>query len=186
MDSLTLSYEPDPEDCVGQLFARVRTALFPGYGFIWAQPGDLEKFAAKLEAHPLTPDDPPTLRWGYNECQGDFASRSSQRTGAGGCRAFDPLRTFPIALKQMTAEPMIVEAATSADRTKRWELVRREDEFFVYSEDTYSSEDLREFGSGIEEYWSPTHLSGLFDTAEAAKAYALGTLPWLKAINPAP
>ena len=95
--------------------------------------------------------------------------------------AFDPLRSLDVLgiIAPMSAESVIVEAATSADGTRRWALKRREDGFFVYYEDTFFSEDLTEFGAGIQEYWSPTHFSGLFVTAEEAKADALGTLPWL-------
>lgn len=82
----------------------------------------------------------------------------------------------------MTVEPMIVETATSKDDRKAWALERREDGLFVYSEMTLFSVEL---GSGeLEEYWSPSHFSGLFDTAEAAKADALGTLPWLRETGP--
>ncbi|MEA1013707.1 hypothetical protein [Sphingosinicella sp. LY1275] len=80
---------------------------------------------------------------------------------------------------------VIIEADVSVDGTKRWELVHRGDGFFVYSEDSFRSEDLREFGAGIEEYWSPTHFSGLFETAEEAKADALRQLPWLKQVKTA-
>lgn len=75
---------------------------------------------------------------------------------------------------------VILDADTSADGTKRWELVRRRDGFFVYSEDSLASDDLREFGGDIIEYWSPTLFSGLFETAEEARADALGNLPWLR------
>jgi hypothetical protein len=74
----------------------------------------------------------------------------------------------------------VIEARTSADGTRRWELVRRSDGFFVYSEDSLASDDLREFGGDIIEYWSPTFDSGLFERAEEARADALGNLPWLK------
>jgi hypothetical protein len=80
---------------------------------------------------------------------------------------------------------VVIEAGVSIDGTKRWELIRRCDGFFVYSEDQFFSEDLREFGAGIEEYWSPTHFSGLFETAEEVRADALGQLPWLKQVKPA-
>lgn len=79
---------------------------------------------------------------------------------------------------------VVIEASVSGDGTKRWELMCRGDGFFVYSEDSFFSEDLREFGADIEEYWSPTHFSGLFETAEEAKADALGQLPWLKQVKP--
>ncbi len=96
--------------------------------------------------------------------------------------AFDPLRTLAARgiVAPMTTERETIEAATSADGTKRWVLERRADGFFVYSEDTFFSEDLGEFGGGIEQYWSPTHFSGLFNTAEEAKVDAVGQLPWLK------
>jgi hypothetical protein len=80
---------------------------------------------------------------------------------------------------------VVDEAGVSVDGTKRWELIRRGDGFFIYSEDQFFSEDLREFGAGIEEYRSPTHFSGLFETAEEARTDALGQLPWLKQVRPA-
>ena len=81
----------------------------------------------------------------------------------------------------MSGQDAIVEALTSVDGQKRWELVRRADGFFVHSEESLFREDLSEFDAGwIEEYWTPTHSSGLFDTAEGAKADAVAQLPWLK------
>jgi hypothetical protein len=35
------------------------------------------------------------------------------------------------------------------------------------------------------EYWTPSHFSGLFETAAEAKADALGQLPWLKQLRSA-
>jgi hypothetical protein len=80
-------------------------------------------------------------------------------------------------------EHVILESGASADGLKRWELVRRDDGFFLYSEDRFVSEDLREFGGRIERYWTPTHCSGLFDTAEATRADAVGQLPWLRDVE---
>ncbi|MEO8454782.1 MAG: hypothetical protein ABI454_06455 [Sphingomicrobium sp.] len=85
----------------------------------------------------------------------------------------------------MSSETKTVEAATSADGLRRWELVHRSDGFFLYSEDSFISEDLTEFGGGIMEYWTPTHFSGLFQTAEEARADAVGQLPWLKQLQSA-
>jgi hypothetical protein len=70
MDSLTFNYEPDSVDTVGQLFVRVRTSSFSGYGFVWAEPDYLEDFAAQLEAYPIRAEDAPALSWGLDECQG--------------------------------------------------------------------------------------------------------------------
>ena len=85
----------------------------------------------------------------------------------------------------MSTKMTIVEAATSVDGMRRWRLVHRTDGFFVYSEDSFIAEDLTEFGAGIQEYWTPTHFSGLFDTAEEAKADALEQLLWLKQLDSA-
>ena len=85
----------------------------------------------------------------------------------------------------MSAKARSIEAAASADGKRRWRLIHREDGFFVYSEDSFIFEDLTAFGAGIQEYWTPTHFSGLFDTAEEAKADALGQLPWLKQLDSA-
>jgi hypothetical protein len=73
-----------------------------------------------------------------------------------------------------------IQDFTSADGKKRCAIVQRSDGFFLYSEETFVTDDEREFGGGIYEYWTPTHFSGLFDTAAAAKADALGQLPWLR------
>ncbi len=81
----------------------------------------------------------------------------------------------------MDPEPEVLETATSLDGTRRWHLLHRNDDFVVYDEDSFFSEDLSEFGGGLMEYWTPTHTSGLFDTAEAARNDALGQLTWLKA-----
>ena len=83
------------------------------------------------------------------------------------------------------SEPRTIEEATSADRLRRWKLLHRDDGFFAYCEDSFISEDLTQFGAGIMEYWTPSHFSGLFVTAEEAKADALGQLPWLKRLDSA-
>ena len=83
----------------------------------------------------------------------------------------------------MWSEPKTVEAATSADRTPCWALKHRGDGFFVYSEDSFTTEDLTELGAGIMEYCTPSHFSGLLETKEDAKAGALGQLRWLKQMH---
>jgi hypothetical protein len=77
-----------------------------------------------------------------------------------------------------------IEALTSADGKKRCDIVQRPDGFFVYIEETFFTEDEREFGGGIYDYWSPTYFSGLFDSAESAKADAVGQFPWLREATP--
>ena len=78
-----------------------------------------------------------------------------------------------------------IEFLTSADGKKRCEVVQRPDGFFVYVEETFFTEDEREFGGSIYDYWSPTHFSGLFNSLEDAKADAVGQFPWLRdAISP--
>ncbi|HEX8443878.1 MAG TPA: hypothetical protein VF631_09555 [Allosphingosinicella sp.] len=84
----------------------------------------------------------------------------------------------------MDSEPDILETAASLDGTKRWHLLRRDDGFFVYDEDSFFSEDLSDFGGGLMEYWTPTHFSGIFDTPEAARRDALGQIAWLREVLP--
>ncbi len=84
MDSLTLNYGPDADDCVGRLFVRVRTASFSGHGFEWAQPEDVEEFAAKLRAYPVDVDDPPRFEWGLDDRKGDNLILRTQITPADG------------------------------------------------------------------------------------------------------
>ena len=71
MNSLSLRFEPDPHDCVGRLFVHVGTGSFSGSRFFWAQAQDLEEFATQLGSYPLSPDDLPTIRWGYNAAEGE-------------------------------------------------------------------------------------------------------------------
>lgn len=71
MNSLSLRFEPDPHDCVGRLFVHVGTGSFSGSGVFWAQAQDLEEFATQLGRYPLSQDDLPTIRWGYNACEAE-------------------------------------------------------------------------------------------------------------------
>lgn len=82
----------------------------------------------------------------------------------------------------MDAEPVTIQTAVSTDGKKRWHLLQRSDGFVTHDEDTLFTEDLSEFDAGIMQYWSPTRLSGLFDTAVEARTDALGTLIWLKEV----
>ena len=80
----------------------------------------------------------------------------------------------------MALDGIQIEGFTSADGKKRCAIVQRSDGFFLYSEETFITEDECPFGGGIYEYGTPTHFSGLFDTAAAAMADAMGQLPWLR------
>lgn len=76
----------------------------------------------------------------------------------------------------MTDDNKILETASSIDGACRWVLHQRADGWFDYAE--YSYVDLRPDGQ-VEGYWTRSHTSGLFDTAQAARADALDTIPWL-------
>lgn len=71
MNSLSLRFEPDPEDTVGRLFLHVGAGSFKGAGFHWAQPSDLDAFATALSAFPIPAQQPAVLQLGYNDCEGD-------------------------------------------------------------------------------------------------------------------
>lgn len=76
----------------------------------------------------------------------------------------------------MSGDSEIVETASSIGATSRWALHHRTDGRFDYAE--YRYVDLRPDGQ-VEGYWERSYTSGLFDTAQAARADALETIPWL-------
>lgn len=86
----------------------------------------------------------------------------------------------------MSDNPEVVEAAESEDGSKRWQLLRRPNGLYAYEEKTLEKEvywvddDGGEREVAAAAYWAPTHVSGLFDTSDAARADAFGTLPWLR------
>ncbi|MET3710076.1 hypothetical protein ABIC65_000756 [Sphingomonas trueperi] len=86
----------------------------------------------------------------------------------------------------MSDDQQAVEATDSYDGLKQWRLLRRPHGLYFYEEKTLEKEVylIEEDGSAgavvVEAYWSPTHVSGLFDTRDAARTDALATLPWLR------
>ena len=76
----------------------------------------------------------------------------------------------------MASDGTIVETASSGDAACRWVLRHRTDARFEYDEFRYV--DLRPDGQ-VEGYWERGHTSGLFDTAESARADALKKISWL-------
>jgi hypothetical protein len=80
----------------------------------------------------------------------------------------------------MNEGSVAIEVYASLDGQKRCEIRQRRDGLFVYVEETFFTEDEREFGGGIYDHWSPTHFSGLLGSLEDARADAIGQLPWLK------
>jgi hypothetical protein len=83
-----------------------------------------------------------------------------------------------------------IESATSCDGRKRWQLLRRRDGFYLYEEETFEEEiywideDGGERDVAATSYWSPSYVSGLFDSNDRARADALGSLPWLRGASP--
>ena len=86
----------------------------------------------------------------------------------------------------MSDDLQAVEATDSDGGLKQWRLLRRPHGLYFYEEKTLEEEVylIEEDGSEgavvAEAYWSPTHVSGLFDTRDAARIDALATLPWLR------
>jgi hypothetical protein len=76
----------------------------------------------------------------------------------------------------MTSKDQTLETASSADAASRWVLRHRADGHFDYEE--YRYVDLRPDGQ-VEGYWERSYKSGLFETAQAARADALETISWL-------
>jgi hypothetical protein len=76
----------------------------------------------------------------------------------------------------MASDNEVLETALSVDAACRWVLHQRADGRFDYAE--YSYVDLRPEGQ-IKGYRQRSYTSGLFDTAQAARADALDTISWL-------
>lgn len=81
-----------------------------------------------------------------------------------------------------------IQSVRSADGSKRWHLLRRHDGLYLYEEETlkeeiyWVDEDGGERDVAAMSYWTPTHISGLFETIDQARADASGSLPWLRNI----
>ncbi len=68
-----------------------------------------------------------------------------------------------------------IKHVLSADGKKRM-LIMEAGNLFRFDEDTYVTE-------GGYTFWSPTHCSGVYDSAEAAERDARLELPWLRDKN---
>lgn len=71
MNSLTLKFDPAPDDDVGRLYVAVETGDFSGRSFCWATPRMVAEFARSLDIYPIKTEATPSLREGNNECVGD-------------------------------------------------------------------------------------------------------------------
>jgi hypothetical protein len=90
----------------------------------------------------------------------------------------------------MSDDPTVVESAECGEGIKHWRLLRRPCGFYLYEEMTFEHEVylLDEEGNEgaviADGYWTPTHVSGLFDSSDAARQDAVATLLWLRAALP--
>jgi hypothetical protein len=66
-----------------------------------------------------------------------------------------------------------IKRVLSADGKQRMLIMAASGNLFRFDEDTYVTEDGYTF-------WTPTHISGLYDSAEAAERDARLELPWLR------
>ncbi len=71
MNRLILRYRSDPLDEIALLHATLETDDFRGAGTAWASSAEFEALAHALARYPFQPDDPPTMRLGYNKLAGD-------------------------------------------------------------------------------------------------------------------
>ena len=70
-----------------------------------------------------------------------------------------------------------IKRVLSEDGQQRMLVMAAPGSLFRFDEDTHVSKDGYTF-------WSPTHMSGLYDSAEAAERAARMELPWLRDKNP--
>lgn len=86
----------------------------------------------------------------------------------------------------MSDNQIVIETAKGGDGSKQWTLLRRPHGFYLFEEMTLQDaiylldDDGNEGAVVAEAYWMPTHVSGLFESKEAAREDALTTLPWLR------
>ena len=68
----------------------------------------------------------------------------------------------------------------SDDGKRRVEVFDHQDGFFSFEESHETTDIVPEYGS--DTYWMTSHISGLYESAEAAERDARTTVPWLRAI----
>jgi hypothetical protein len=68
-----------------------------------------------------------------------------------------------------------IKLVLSADSTKRVRIMATPRNLFCFEEETYVVEV-----ENNDAFWSPTHVSGFYDSAEAAERAAFLELPWLR------
>ena len=82
-------------------------------------------------------------------------------------------------------QAITLERANSADADKRWRLLLRVDGLYSYEEESiepalfWLDKDGGEREVAAPARWARTYVSGIFQSAEAARADALTALPWL-------
>ncbi len=84
MATLTIRYEPDPNDEVGKLWFDIEGARFSGAAFFWSNLSEVPDIVAALSQYPL--NEPVSWNWGYNSSEGadrvlSFSVTQTGRTG---------------------------------------------------------------------------------------------------------
>jgi hypothetical protein len=78
----------------------------------------------------------------------------------------------------MSPDPIVIQRFESADGRHRVIIMLLTNGHYSFEEDTKHPGD-----EYTGEYFAPTHISGLYITAEAAERDARATLPWLRDIS---
>ena len=73
-----------------------------------------------------------------------------------------------------------VRAFTSPDGKREVVIYQRSNGLFSFAEKFEDTEDMTDFGLGIDTYWSVATESGLYGTADAAEQDARQTIAWLR------
>jgi hypothetical protein len=77
----------------------------------------------------------------------------------------------------------VIKRIVSQDGQRRMTVSRTPNDLFRFSEDTFVTEDPPAASMDPLTYWSPSHMSGLYASAEEAEKAAYMELPWLEISN---
>lgn len=85
MATLTIRYEPDPDDEVGKLWFDIEGARFSGVAFFWSNLSEVPEIVAALNQYPL--NGSASWNWGFRSAEGadrvlSLSVMQTNRTGS--------------------------------------------------------------------------------------------------------
>jgi hypothetical protein len=88
--------------------------------------------------------------------------------------------TKPRGIQALGSLMNTVRIFTSDDAKRRLLIFKRENGFFSFMEEFEDTEDMTEYGMGIDTFWVTGCESGLYGNVEDAERDARAVIPWLR------